>query len=224
MNLTFELAGEPIQAAITDLVIAGWTGRDSAAVEHHIAELQALGVQRPRQVPMFYRLAPSLLTTEPSIDAVGEDSSGEVEFVLLSLEQGLFVGVGSDHTDRKLEAYGVTVSKQVCPKPIGRALWKFSDVRDHWEQLTLRSHVTRGGTRQLYQEGSVAQLRHPSELIELFGGGARELARGAVMFCGTLPVIGPIAGGERLELELWDPVLGRSLRRAYSVRQLPIVD
>jgi biotin operon repressor len=224
MQLTFNLSGKSASMTVSDLVIAGWTGRDREAVEHHIAELQALGVRPPRQVPTFYRLASALLTMESSIDTIGEDSSGEVEFVLLSLEQGLCVGVGSDHTDRKVEAYGVTVSKQLCAKPIGPALWRFSEVQDHWDQLTLRSYVTRGGIRTLYQEGTVAQMRHPLELIERFAGSTAELPPGAVMFCGTLPAIGPIAGGERLELELWDPVLGQSLQHAYSMRQLPIAD
>ena len=31
----------------TELVIAGWTGRNHAAIEHHIHELEALGVPRP---------------------------------------------------------------------------------------------------------------------------------------------------------------------------------
>ena len=33
--------------AIDTLVIAGWTGRDVAALEHHIEELKAIGVQPP---------------------------------------------------------------------------------------------------------------------------------------------------------------------------------
>ena len=32
----------------TALIIAGWTGRDRAAVDHHIAEFAALGVPRPQ--------------------------------------------------------------------------------------------------------------------------------------------------------------------------------
>ena len=43
--------------------IAGWTGRNLAALEAHIKELEALGVKRPKSVPIFYRNAASLLTT-----------------------------------------------------------------------------------------------------------------------------------------------------------------
>ena len=39
-------------AEIDELVIAGWTGRDVAALEHHIEELKAIGVQPPSSVPL----------------------------------------------------------------------------------------------------------------------------------------------------------------------------
>src|SRR5205809_633618 len=80
--------------AIDTLIIAGWTGRNREAVEHHIAELEAIGVKRPRTVPCFYRVGANLLTTAAAIDVVGPDSSGEVEFVLVSLSDDLYVAVG----------------------------------------------------------------------------------------------------------------------------------
>src|SRR5918994_5168242 len=48
---------EDRRIAITQLVIAGWTGRDKVAMEHHMAELEALGVARPARTPIFYRAA-----------------------------------------------------------------------------------------------------------------------------------------------------------------------
>jgi hypothetical protein len=224
MDLIFEAAGAPLEARISDLVIAGWTGRDPAAIQHHIEELRLLGVRPPRQVPMFYRVSAGLLTTASDIEVIGEDSSGEVEFVLVSLPQGLYVGVGSDHTDRKVEAYGVTVSKQICPKPLGRDLWKLADVQDHWNELILRSHVIREGTRQLYQEGSVSRIREPLDLVSRFTRVGNRLPVATAMYCGTLPAMGPIAGGERFEIELFDPVRDRSLLHSYAVRHLAVVD
>ena len=38
--------------------------------------------------------------------------------MLIGWQGRIFVGCGSDHTDRKVEAYSVTVSKQMCDKPI----------------------------------------------------------------------------------------------------------
>ena len=38
------------------------------------------------------------------IEVSGGDSSGEVEFVLIGWQGRIFVGCGSDHTDRKVES------------------------------------------------------------------------------------------------------------------------
>jgi Protein of unknown function (DUF2848) len=51
------------EGAIDEAIIAGWTGRDPAAVEKHIRESEALGVKRPPSIPIFYRFAAARLTT-----------------------------------------------------------------------------------------------------------------------------------------------------------------
>jgi hypothetical protein len=215
-------AQRPIE--IARLVIAGWTGRDKAEVEKHIAELGAIGVRRPRTVPTFYRLAADLATTAREIEVVGEDSSGEAEFVLVSAPDALYVGVGSDHTDRKVEAYAITVSKQMCPKPLSAELWPLAELEQHWDRLVLRSWVTRKRKRRLYQEGEVSHMLAPRELLARFSGAHGGLDPGTVMFSGTIPVNGKIAGGERFEVELHDPVRKRSLKHDYAIRALEIAD
>jgi hypothetical protein len=205
---------------IKHLVIAGWTGRNVEALEKHILELEALGVKRPKSTPIFYRVSADLLTTRPSIEVLGTGSTGEVEFVLFSLADGLWVGLGSDHTDRKAETIGVSLSKQMCAKPIAATVWRYEDVRPHWDQLMLRSDVRHGGERQLYQEGFVATMRPPEELIKLYTGGGT-LPAGTAMFCGTLAVHGNIAFADRFEMELNDPVLGRTISHAYTISTLP---
>jgi len=222
--MTFHVDAVPRRFDVAQLVIAGWTGRDREAVERHIAELAAIGVRRPRTIPCFYRLGTTLLTSASDVDVVGDDSSGEVEYVLVSAADGMYIGVGSDHTDRKVEAYGVTVSKQMCPKPIGPELWRLADVERHWDRLMLRSRVTRGGQTILYQEGSVNNILAPGDLVAKFPDSPGTLPVGTMMFCGTLPVQGVIGSGDRFEIELIDPVRQRSLQHEYSSRSLAIAD
>ena len=207
-------------AAIKSLVIAGWTGRNVEALEAHINELEAIGVKRPKTVPIFYRVASSLLSTASSIEVMADKSSGEVEFVLFALEDGLWVGLGSDHTDRKAETVGVTLSKQLCAKPVGATLWRYDEVRPHWDRLTLRSFVPDGGKRRLYQEGPVTNMRSPEELIRLYTGGGK-LKPGTAMFCGTFAVHGGISHSGTFDMELEDPVLGRKLTHSYKIVSLP---
>jgi len=207
-------------AAINSLVIAGWTGRNVAALEAHIKELEAIGVKRPKTVPIFYRVACSTLTTATFIEVMADKSSGEVEFVLFALEDGLWLGVGSDHTDRKAETIGVTLSKQLCAKPVGLTLWRYDEVKPHWDKLMLRSFVPDGGRRRLYQEGPVTNMRSPEELIKLYTSGDK-LAPGTAMFCGTFAVHGDISYSGTFDMELEDPVLGRKLTHGYKIVSLP---
>ncbi|SEO87461.1 Protein of unknown function [Rhodospirillales bacterium URHD0017] len=208
---------------IDDLVIAGWTGRDVAALNHHIEELKAIGVQPPSRVPLYYRVAASLLTQAGTIQVVGDDTSGEAEPVLLGTADRLWVTVGADHTDRNLETYGVAQSKQVCAKVIGRSAWRFEDIEPHWDQLILRSFIEEGGKKVPYQEGLLGKIRTPRDLIAGWNGGDKRLPAGVVLFCGTLPAIGGIRSSSRFDMEIEDPVLGRKLSHSYIVQALPLI-
>lgn len=204
--------------AVDTLVIAGWTGRNQEALEKHIRELEELGVPRPKTTPIFYRVAASLLTSGEAIQVSGASTSGEVETVLFRLADGLWVGLGADHTDRKAETMGVSLSKQLCAKPVAPEVWRYEDVRPHWDKLVLRSWAWTGGQRQPYQEGPVSTMRDPEDLMARYGG----LAPGAAMYCGTLAVKGGIRPADAFEMQLEDPVLGRSIRHKYAIAPLPI--
>lgn len=215
-------ARAPLKLSITQAVIAGWTGRDAVARDKHIAELEAIGIARPASTPIYYRAAARRLTTAERIEVSGGDSSGEVEFVLFGSSRGMLVGVGSDHTDRKVETYSVTVSKQMCDKPIAPVLWAFDEVADHWDAMILRSFAWIGDTRVLYQEGTLDGMLPVTDLLR-GGFDDRKLPEGCAMFGGTFAAKGSIRPADRFEFELEDPVLKRVIRHAYDVVELPIL-
>jgi hypothetical protein len=198
---------------VSQLVIAGWTGRDEAALRKHIKELEEIGVKPPKTTPIFYRVAASLFTFCDEIQVCGPDTSGEVEFVLLRSENDLRVAVGSDHTDRKAETIGVSLSKQLCAKPVSSESWRYDEVKPHWEKLVLRSWAD----GELYQEGPVTPMRSPEDLM-----GRYPLKPGCAMFCGTLAAKGGIRPAEHFAMELDDPVLNRKLKHQYRVKLLPV--
>lgn len=216
LALTLHDADGPRHVGVlpTMLVIAGWTGRDEAALREHIAELAALGVPAPATVPVFYRAAAARVTRADRIECIGTSSSGEAEWVILSAERRLWVGVGSDHTDRDAERWGITASKQMCDKPVGADFWPLASVAAHWDRLELRAWAD----GVLYQEGAVAAMRDPRALIEAAGG----LPEGGLLFGGTLPAIGGIRPSTRFAMELRDPVLERAVRHDYAVETLPV--
>ena len=207
---------------VSELIIGGWAGRDKAAMEHHIAELEALGVKRPASTPVYYRVSAARLSHAAVIEDVGANGSGEVECVYFARGGELYVGVGSDHTDRQVETVGISISKQICDKPVAGEVWPFAEVAGHWDQLILRSHAIINGERQLYQQGAVSGLLAPEDLIRGYCANG-SLPDGSAMFGGTMPAIGGIRMATRFEGELEDPVLRRSIRFGYDIKVLPIV-
>lgn len=199
---------------IQALVIAGWTGRDEQALRKHIRELEEIGVKPPKSTPIFYRVAANLFTHDTEIQVSGPDTSGEVEFVLVQAQNELRIAVGSDHTDRKAETVGVSLSKQLCAKPVSAASWRYDEVKPHWEKLILRAW----SDGELYQEGLVTAMRTPEDLLERYG----KLPVGYAMFCGTLAAKGGIRPAARFRMELEDPVLKRKLTHEYAIKVLPV--
>lgn len=211
---------ERLSITPSKLVIAGWAQRDKEAMEHHIQELEALGVARPAQTPTYYAVSAARLTVAGSIEASGTASSGEVEPVIFAWDGALFVGIGSDHTDRAVETYGVTVSKQMCDKPVSNTVWRFDEVASHWDQLIIRSFIGLDGKKVKYQEGKVDALLDPRDTIAGLAGG--KMADGEVLFCGTLPAIGGIQTAPEFHAEMHDPVLNRTISLSYTISTLPI--
>jgi hypothetical protein len=199
---------------LSQLVIAGWTGRDEQALRKHIKELEEIGVKPPKTTPIFYRVAAGLLSSDNEIQVSGPDTSGEVEFVLLAKPDGLWVTVGSDHTDRKAETIGVSLSKQLCAKPIAKDAWRYDEVKPHWDRLVLRSWTD----GELYQEGPVTTMRSPEDLLQKCG----KLPAGWAMFCGTLASKGGIRPGQVFRMELEDPQRKKKLTHEYRITALPV--
>ncbi|MCY4238631.1 MAG: DUF2848 domain-containing protein [Rhodospirillaceae bacterium] len=219
-SLTLILGEVTADMALDGLVICGWTGRNAEAMEHHIQELEALGVKRPSATPAFYRVAASLVTTAPVIQVSGQASSGEVEYVMLNRSGEWWVTVGSDHTDRDAETLGVSLSKQMCAKPVGKTWWRYTDICDHWDELRLRSWIVDGDDCTLYQDGSVSAMQPPEELMRGYGG----LPENWAFFGGTLAAIGGVRPSSALALELHDPIKNRTINHQYQTDVLPIAD
>ncbi|MES2262592.1 MAG: DUF2848 domain-containing protein [Pseudomonadota bacterium] len=240
MSTTLHFSCESIQsdgAASTRLlavepqafVISGWTGRDAAAIEHHIEELEALGVPRPSAVPLYYRAGKDALNQSAVVEVLGPESSGEAEPVLFFADGEWWLTVGSDHTDRQVESYSVAVSKQMCPKPIATAAWRWRDIADRQDEIELQSRIQENGEWVTYQRGTLASIRPLASLRDGYqaaaGAGDRE---GHFQFCGTLGAI-PNAQGQgirpaaSMELVLRDPLRNRAIVHRYQTQVLPVV-
>lgn len=221
-KFTSEKGTEAKQIEITRAIVGGWTGRDKHALQHHIDELAKIGVQAPEKTPMFYRVGVSRLTTADAIEVIGEGSSGEVEYVLISHQGRLWVGAASDHTDRVYEHMGITVAKQLCDKPVATEFWPLDEVEDHWDQIKIRAFIRENGQDVLYQDGDVSGLLSPQELLAYMREEGDDLREGDLLFGGTCGAIGDVRYSPVFIFELIDPVLGRKIRHSYDVIPVPI--
>ncbi|MEQ8395468.1 DUF2848 domain-containing protein [Thalassobaculum sp.] len=216
--LNFTTPDGPATVAVENCVVAGWTGRDKAALDHHIEELAAIGVPGPSTVPLYYRVAVEQVLQRTSVQVLGGDSSGEVEPVLIATENGLLLTVGSDHTDRKVESYSIPVSKQMCPKVLATTAWPVK-LGSWMDRLTIESRALIDGQEVVYQSGTLAMIRPLAELIDGYGG----LKPGTVMLCGTVPVVGGLRHADRFSMRLADPDTGAAVEHTYSIETLPVV-
>jgi hypothetical protein len=217
-----DVATETVPLQATNLVLAGWTGRDQAAVEHHIEELKELGVTPPSNTPVFYRTSAELITQTDHMQVLGPDTSGEVEYVLLAFDDGLWFTVGSDQTDRKAEAIGVALSKQLASKVLARTAWRLDDYADSWDALMIRSWATISDTKVLYQEAALGTILSPSELIRKYTD-SQSLPPGTVMMSGTPAAIGGIRPADRFDMEISNDADGDKLSHGYTIEVLPVV-
>lgn len=200
------------------LLLAGYTGRDQESVRRHIDELAQQGVPVPQHIPEIYPVNPLSLQVGGSVWAYDGNSSGEVEYVLLIGEVDVYVTVGSDHTDRALEALCVERSKQIYPKILGREIWSVNHLIKEWDSIVLRSSVVEGGTQHSYQTGTLGGIISAEDLQKLVGPLRQP---GTVIFSGTVPLMGgQVRFGSRFIGELASPERGVLARCSYDICML----
>lgn len=204
------------------MVNAGYVGRNQEEVRRHIEELAEKGIPGPKTTPTLYPIISRALVTDSQIEVYSRQTSGEVEYVLLvENESRIYVGLGSDHTDRHLEEADIPRSKQICPNVLSRTVWPLEEVRDHWDDLLMRSRVVSTGQEVLYQEARLALILGPEDLMDFLRSKMAGPLKGTVIYSGTLSMlIGGFVCGERFEAELVDSILNRRLELAYDVRPL----
>jgi len=216
---------EPVAVTVRKMINAGYTGRDQAAVQAHIDELKEEGIPAPDKVPTYFPKFVDRLTQAESFEVLDEsDHSGEAEFVLIFHQGRILVGVGSDHTDRRLETVDIPKAKQVYPNTISRELWSLDEIRDHWDAISLKSWVGTGGGKVLFQQAPLAAMLAPDDLMARV---KKLLAdpndtEGLVIYSGTVAALVKTDYSPNFETALEDPVLNRQISQRYTLK--PVSD
>jgi hypothetical protein len=218
----------PLQFSVKRMVNGGYVGRNLEAVRAHIEELRREGVSPPSSVPMIFPVLSHNITTADEIEVVGGKTSGEAEFVLLLDGQRIYVGVGSDHTDRDLERYSIVKSKQICHNVLSSRVWRYDEIESYWDDLLIQSwtKATEGEEWVLYQKGPLRTILSAPEIMGLVRSRSKGIQTdGLVIFSGTIPTLTKeMIFGCAFRTELIDSRLGRSLTCEYKVLRLDYLE
>ena len=204
------------------MINAGYVGKNQQEVRRHIEELAAKGIPGPKSIPVLFPVVCHALTTDSVIDVYGSETSGEVEYVLCVVsEDEVYVGLGSDHTDRHLEETDIPRSKQICPNLMSRAVWPLEEVESHWDDLLITASVAKDGKDTLYQEGHLGLLLNPAELMSFVKSKIPGPLENLIIFSGTMGMLtGEFVFGESFSAKLIDEKLNRRLEISYDIRPL----
>jgi hypothetical protein len=202
----------------------GFTMRDPVKMQEHLQECYDLGikeliVERP---PLVMPISTWAVLTDDHIEVQRPRTSGEVEIVTVVDKDGtLYVGVGSDHTDRSLEGYDIPWGKQVAPNVVARDLWVWDEVKDHWDQVQMKCSVIDSGEEVAYQDCLVSEFWTPAEMVQGVRESTQPIDGPFILFSGTVVSLEKkLRFAESWTITMIDPVLDRRLEHTYTVTVL----
>jgi hypothetical protein len=224
LNFTVEPEnGHPyyLPLEVKQLVHCGRTSRDPARLPRHTALAPgARGTTPAASGPVAFSVPPVNATQTEKVCVYDRKNNAEVEPVLLFDEEGRqLIAVGSDHADRALESLAGPKSKLWSPKVISQAAWLYEDVKSHWDELILKLWGYPDGQKQPYMNDRTAAILSPEAILEVIRRQCPLTGfKNTVVFCGSVSFLTPeMMWGPAWDLELFDPVAGRSLRHQYEV-------
>ncbi len=192
----------------------GFTIRDREKMQRHLDEVTGVHIDWPERPPAIFPISNWATITADEVSVQYDRTSGEIEIVSIIDGDELLIGVGSDHTDRKLEQTDIPWGKQVAPNVLGPTVWRWADVADHWDEVQLESYVD----GKLYQKAGVAEFWTPVEMVESVQGRIAEVPGATILFSGTVVSVDEqLDFGRNWSLRMIDPVLGRTLRHDYKI-------
>lgn len=214
-NLVTKQGTTEEEIKLDKLLVIGFAGKDVEKTMEHIRELEAEGIKCPKSVPVVYQCSKALLTTDNNIDVIADKTSGEVEYLILVRDGKYYIGIGSDHTDRKLEAASIHKSKQVCLKPYAKDFWMYDEIKDHFDEIKLVSSQIIDGKEVEYQSGFTNDLLPLDRIIAEVE--KETSTNNSLIYTGTVPLKEGFKFGDKFICKLIDEKLKKELVLTYNI-------
>jgi hypothetical protein len=174
------------------------------------------------------------------MEVQGPQTSGEVEFVAIRHGSDIYVSVGSDHNDRSLgdlwtamlgRIHDTAKSKQMVPAVVAKDAWLYDEVKEHWDEIVLKSFVTASNQRVPYQEFELRNLLGLEYYLSnapwfeqdgsvLLGGSTGRLSTVPETVYQGQTTLEDVIFPPDFHFEMLDPVLNRTISHSYSVISL----
>ena len=223
-TILFEVArpggrNERVELPVARVYNTGSATRDPEAARAHQEEVAKIGISIAFDVPAprIYPVATAQLVTDSEIEVLHHRTSGEAEVVLLQVEDELYVGVGSDHTDRALETISIPWSKQSCPNVMAPRIWRWEDVADRWDECVLSCEID----GSLYSTVGVDVFTRPHDLLGQVAERIDLPGEGFALFCGSYASLDKtMKYGENWGIRLDHPDAAMSIKHSYRVVDL----
>lgn len=197
--------------------VVWYSGSNKDKTWEHINELEReLGVTPPPHIPTLFEVAREMVTQDKDLFFCGEKTSGECEYIIIKIHGIIYIGLGSDHSDRELEADSVPKAKQICLKPISKEIWLYDDIKDHFKEIELNSK----SDNEDYQKGTLADILSVEEIIKELEDRVDTIDN-CIIYSGTVPVLSGFKFGKNFYLELVDKKLNRKISFDYNVNNIP---
>lgn len=220
-KLSFFFNEKEIDFEFDKVYVIGYAGRDMEKTQEHIDELEReLGVVPPKKIPTIFEVSKEMVTQDSNLKFVGEKTSGEAEYIILIQKEKVYITIGSDHTDRALESVNIFKSKQVCLKPIAKAIWDYEDIKDHWDTIRLTSSQVVDGKEIKYQDDTLASILPVEKIIEELKRRIGDIDN-SIIYSGTVPLIGGFEFGSKFISKMIDEKSGKTINLDYEINLIP---
>ena len=125
------------------------------------------------------RITNDRLTTNPEIQVLGSNTTGDAAVLLVGSDAGLLVGLGSNHRHRDQG------NPQLFSKPISRQIWRYEPISGVWPTIIIKLSNSKG---DVLQDGALKNILAIDKVVSTITPERTDLGKGIAVLCIGLPL------------------------------------
>jgi hypothetical protein len=225
-------ATEPLTLMVSRMVNCGRAWRDppdESRQEAWTKQLNESGLSRQESEPFVFPKPPNLITTDDEIWVNSRRTYGKAEFVMFPTSDAVYVAVGVDTKYGDAMEIDANVGNSTCQSVISDDVWILDDVRDHWDDIELRSWTGDAGDWVPYQRATLSEFLTPETFLDRVDEKITGRIERTAIWSSTVGTVDDQVRGVNpypsvreskfYAAQLYDPVANRRLVTQFDVRR-----